>query len=248
MARVRRILTNDHGQPVGPPLNAWAPRAFPAPVRLAGRYCRLEPLSPEHAPALYEAVTRDASGRQWTYLSYGPFAGPRAFADFVDATVADPGHVTLTIVDAASGRPAGWASYLRIDPAVGSIEVGGITFGAALQRTAAATEAMYLMAAHAIDDLGYRRYEWKCDDLNAPSRAAATRLGFAYEGTFRNATIYKGRSRDTAWFAITDDDWPSLRAAIRSWLDPATFDADGTQRRSLSSATRAARKTLDSAR
>ena len=118
-----------------------------------------------------------------------------------------------------TGRPAGWASYLRIDPAVGSIEVGGITFGAALQRTAAATEAMYLMAAHAIDDLGYRRYEWKCDDLNAPSRAAATRLGFAYEGTFRNATIYKGRSRDTAWFAITDDDWPSLRAAI---VDPGS--------------------------
>jgi RimJ/RimL family protein N-acetyltransferase len=238
------VRVNDLGQPIGPAIAGWTPPPVPAPAELAGRYCRLVPLHVEHAAGLYDAVTRDTSGRQWTYLSYGPFAGPDEFTEFVRATIADPGYVTLTVLDALTALPLGWASYLRIAPAIGSVEVGGITFGSALQRTAAATEAMYLMARHAIEELGYRRYEWKCDDLHAGSRAAAARLGFRYEGTWRNATMYKGRSRDTAWFAITDADWSRLGPAIESWLDPSNFD-DGRQRTALSDRTARVRAHLD---
>jgi len=141
------------------------------------------------------------------------------------------------IIDLATGTATGVASYLRIDPAAGSIEVGHINYSPKLQRTIAATEAMYLMMRRAFDELGYRRYEWKCNALNAPSRSAATRLGFAYEGIFRQADVVKGRNRDTAWYAITDDEWPKLRAAFDCWLDPANFDAAGNQRVSLSSLT-----------
>ena len=145
------------------------------------------------------------------------------------------------------GRALGIANYMRIDPANGSVEVGGILFGTSLQRTAAATESMYLMARHVFEDLGYRRYEWKCDDLNAPSCAAARRLGFAYEGTHRNAVVYRGRSRDTAWFSITDEEWPVLTPAYEKWLDPANFDAAGGQLTSLSSLTAQARSRLAAA-
>ncbi len=233
---MRDIRTNDLGQPIGPARPDWTLRAVPAPTELSGRYCRLVPLAVEHARDLYSAVTEDTSGRQWTYLSYGPFDDLERFTDFVRATIADPGHVTLTVRDAVTDVPLGWASYLRINPEIGSVEVGGVTFGSRLQRTAASTEAMYLMAAHAIVDLGYRRYEWKCDDLHTKSRAAAARLGFRYEGTWRNAILYKGRSRDTAWFAITDADWPRLGAVIRGWLDPANFE-DGRQLTALSELT-----------
>jgi len=235
---------NNLGQPIGPSLPGWTPRPAPAPTELAGRYCRLVPLAVEHAVTLYPAVTEDTSGRQWTYLSYGPFDDLEHFTGFVRALIADPGCVTLTVLDAATGAPLGWASYLRIDSAIGSIEVGGVTFGSRLQRTAASTEAMYMMARHAIEDLGYRRYEWKCDDLHTTSRAAAARLGFRYEGIWRNATLYKGRSRDTAWFAITDADWPRLGAVIRDWLDPANFE-DGRQLTALSASTAQLRAELD---
>lgn len=239
------MQTNDLGQPIGAALPDWTPRAVPAPRELRGRYCRLVPLGVEHAAALFDAVTLDSSGRQWTYLSYGPFSGPDEFTDFVAATVADPDYVTLTVLDGGTGTPLGWASYLRIAPAIGAIEVGGITFGGALQRTPAATEAMYLMAAHVFEDLGYRRYEWKCDDLHARSRAAAARLGFRYEGTWRNATLYKGRSRDTAWFSITDADWSQLGPVIREWLDPSNFD-HGRQLTALSELTARVRASLES--
>ncbi len=142
-----------------------------------------------------------------------------------------------TIVDGASGTALGWNTFLRIDPPAGVIEVGNIAFSSALQRTPIATEAMYLMMRRAFVELGYRRYEWKCDALNAPSRAAAKRLGFRYEGTFRKATIYKGRNRDTAWLSITDDEWPAVREAFERWLAPANFDAQGRQQTSLSSLT-----------
>jgi RimJ/RimL family protein N-acetyltransferase len=137
------------------------------------------------------------------------------------------------ILDRAGEEPLGIASYLRIDPGNGVIEVGHLHFGPQLQRTPAATEAMALMMARAFDELGYRRYEWKCDSLNAPSRAAALRLGFTFEGIFRNAVVVKGRSRDTAWFSVTDAEWPKVRAGFEAWLAPANFDAEGRQRRGL---------------
>ena len=154
--------------------------------------------------------------------------------ELLAARIADPNFVSFGIVPLDLGRAAGRASYMRIDPAQGSIEVGSIQYGAALARTRAATEAMYLLARHAFEDLGYRRYEWKCDSLNEPSRAAARRLGFTYEGRFRQAMVYRGRNRDTDWFSITDAEWPRLRTAYDAWLDPANFDADGRQQQSLS--------------
>ena len=202
-----------------------------------GRYCRLEPLQPAtHAAALYEAYAGNDPG--WTYLAYGPFhtfENYRAWMDSIHA-VNDP--LFFAILD--QGKPVGVASYLRIMPSAGSIEVGHLNFSPALQRSAAATEAMYLMMETAFR-LGYRRYEWKCDDLNAASRAAARRLGFSYEGRFRQATVYKGRNRDTAWYSIIDTEWPTLRRAFEAWLDPGNFDSAGRQRSRLSDLTCALR-------
>ena len=168
----------------------------------------------------------------WTYLAAGPFDDPAGLFAWLRQLHDDPGAVPHAICTAA-GRPLGVASYLRLDHVNGSVEVGSIAYGAELQRTTAATEAMYLMARHVFEDLGYRRYEWKCDALNGPSRRAAERLGFTYEGTFRNALVYKGRSRDTAWFSITDAEWPAIRTAFEAWLDPANHDDDGAQREPL---------------
>ncbi len=229
-----RDRVNDLGQPIGEDVDGWAPPPFPPAVTLAGRYCTLEPLAVSHARDLYEELHRDGSGAQWTYMAYGPFTDGEAFGSFVEAVVADRSTVTYALTDPA-GRAQGMASYLRVKPAIGSIEVGSVIFGSALQRTAGATEAMYLMARNAFDDLGYRRYEWKCDSLNAPSRAAE-RLGFSFEGVWRNATIYKGRNRDTAWYAMTADDWRRVRPQIEAWLDPSNFE-DGRQRTKLSTST-----------
>jgi RimJ/RimL family protein N-acetyltransferase len=219
-------------QPVGPPVESWSARPLPGPGPFTGRFCSVVPLAVEHADALYPTCAAPGTEHLWTYLSDGPFPDPAAFRERVAGTVADPTAVSVAISDPA-GTPLGIANYLRLDPGNGSVEVGGILLGTALQRTPAATEAMHLMAAHVFDDLGYRRYEWKCDALNAPSRAAAERLGFRYEGTHRNAVVYKGRSRDTAWFSITDTEWPAVAAAHRAWLDPANFDAQGRQLSSL---------------
>jgi RimJ/RimL family protein N-acetyltransferase len=167
-----------------------------------------------HAADLHEAFGHDEGGVGWTYLPYGPFDSVDTFRQWVVDMSRQADPLFLTILD-LDGRAVGVASYLRIDPAMGSIEVGHIHYSPLLQRTRAATEAMYLMAWRAFEELGYRRYEWKCDDLNAASRGAAMRLGFRYEGTFRQDRIYKGRNRDTAWYSITDAEWPSLRAATR---------------------------------
>ena len=228
-------MINALGQPTGKSVQGWQPRPTPSGVVLSGRYCRLEPLNGTHVRDLHDALNfSDRSGRQWTYMPWGPFEDVDAFAALVDWIVAEPGYLTLTVIDLRTGRPAGMAGWGRIDPAIGSIEVGGIIYSPHLRRTPAATEAMYLMASHVFDDLVYRRYEWKCDALNAGSMAAARRLGFVYEGTWRNATIYKGRNRDTAWFAMTDADWAIRRSVIAGWLDPKNFDAGGQQRSSLS--------------
>ena len=237
--------TNEHGQPIGEPVPDWSPRRRPEAGPFDGRYCRVVPLRPDHAQELFPSCSVPGTEPLWTYLAGldGPFPDPDAFAAGLAATVDDPTSVSVAVTT-PQGRAVGIANYLRIDPAHGSVEVGGILFGTSLQRTVAATEAMHLMARHVFEDLGYRRYEWKCDDLNAPSCAAARRLGFAYEGTHRNAVVYKGRSRDTAWFSITDEEWPSLAAAHEQWLDAANFDAAGGQRTSLSALTAKARSCL----
>ena len=211
----------------------WRERPRPPGGPLEGRYCRLEPLQPAHSAPLHEAYSLDPTGRGWTYLPYGPFEDAGAYREWVEDVSRRHDPLFFAILDAGT-RPVGVASYLRITPAVGTIEVGHIHYAPPLQRTRAATEAMYLMMRHAFDDLGYRRYEWKCDDLNAPSRGAAERLGFVYEGTHRQSTIYKGRNRDTAWYSIIDTEWPGVRGGMERWLEPDNFDADGVQRTALS--------------
>ena len=231
--------SNALGQPIGFPVPEWTPPPVPSRNVLHGRFCRVERLDPaRHAADLHAANSADAAARMWTYLGYGPFASAEAYRAWAERMAAMSDPQFYAIVDAASGRAVGVASYLRIDPAAGSIEVGHIAYSPALQRTPAATEAMFLLMQQAFA-LGYRRYEWKCDALNAPSRAAAQRLGFVFEGIFRQALVYKGRNRDTAWFAIIDRDWPALQRAYEHWLAPANFDEAGQQRTSLSELTRA---------
>ena len=197
---------------------------------LEGRGVRLEPLRPEHVDALHAALCGEDDDRLWTYLSVERPRTRDELAAFVASMTADPEKVVLAIVPVETGRAAGFCSLLRIDPQMGSVEVGWINLGRQLQRSRAATEAMYLLMRHAFDDLGYRRYEWKCDSLNEPSRRAAVRLGFIWEGRFRNALVYKGRNRDTDWFSITDGEWPRVRSALEDWLDDRNFDERGQQR------------------
>ncbi len=226
---------NHLGQPIGFPLPAWQPRQRPALTPMHGRTCDVVPLDPpQHARDLFAAAQFDTEGRNWTYLPIGPFERYDDFRAWLDQAAADPERVFYATIDGKTGRATGVASYLRIDVAVGSIEVGHIYYSPLLQRKPAATETMYLMMRRVFDELGYRRYEWKCDALNAPSRAAAERLGFRFEGIFRQATIYKGRSRDTAWFSVIDREWPALKDAFERWLAPENFEA-GKQRRSLAS-------------
>ena len=229
--------SNALGQPVGFEVSAWNPPPRPDRAAMDGRYCRIEPLDEHHATQLHAANGRDVDGRTWTYLAYGPFPNEEAYRTWHAAACRGADPLFYAIVDRATGRAAGVASYLRIEPSSGSIEVGHIHFSPLLQRSVAATEAMYLMMRR-VFDLGYRRYEWKCDALNGPSRAAAQRLGFSFEGVFRQATVYKGRNRDTAWYAVIDAEWPALRRAFETWLDPANFDEAGRQRVGLRQLTR----------
>ena len=222
---------NEFGQPLGAALD-WAPGPRLGPVTLTGRTVRLEPLGEEHVEGLYAALCVDSPPTIWTYMPHGPFADRAAFAAYVAELCAMPATVALAIL-LLDGTPAGIASYLRIDHENGTAEVGYITYATTLQRTTAATEAMYLMAAHAFDVVGVRRYEWKCDSLNQPSRQAAGRLGFTFEGVFRQAVVTKGRNRDTAWFAMLDGEWPAIGAAFRAWLDPKNFDTAGKQKTAL---------------
>ena len=230
---------NHLGQPIGFPLPGWTARPRPPRTAMEGRLCRVEPVDVDrHAADLHAANLEDKEGRNWTYLAYGPIATLDDYRDWMRKTCLGEDPLFHAVIDRKTGRAAGVASYLRIDPAPGVIEVGHINYAPPLQRTAAATEAMFLMMRRVFDELGYRRYEWKCDALNAPSRAAALRLGFQFEGIFRQATVYKSRNRDTAWFAIIDRDWPALKARYERWLDAANFDSAGRQRQSLSAATR----------
>jgi RimJ/RimL family protein N-acetyltransferase len=229
-------LQNHLGQAVGAPVPGWSPRPLPPRTAMAGRFCTVEPLDADrHAADLFAANAEDRDGRIWTYYPYGPFGTLDAYRRWVEAACADPGRLFHAIRDNASGRAVGVAAYINAQPAVGVVEVGSLVFSPLLQRRPAATEAMYLMMRRVFEELGYRRYEWKCDSLNQPSRDAAARLGFRYEGLFRQATITRGRNRDTAWFSIIDGEWPVVRDAFERWLDPANFGADGRQRRPLAS-------------
>ena len=230
-------------RPVGPVVEGWQVPPEPAGEVLDGRYVRLEPLSADaHAALLYKAF--DGHDWVWDYMPAGPFASSSQFHRWMREATGKDDIVFHAIFDKERQAFGGFASYLRIKPASGSIEVGFIAMAPQLQRTRAATEAMFLMAQWAFE-AGYRRYEWKCDALNKPSRRAAQRLGFSYEGIFRQATLVKGRNRDTAWFAMIDAEWPSLKEAFTLWLTPENFDEEGVQAQSLSDLTRLVRQASD---
>jgi len=214
----------------------WAPARVPQRETLSGATVRLEPIDPEkHARPLYKASHADGVAEAlFRYLPYGPFTGFDDFKAWLDERAASTDPYFVCVVDAKSGSPQGMAAFMRIAPEHGVIEIGHIWFAPAIQRTRQATEAIYLMARHSFDDLGYRRLEWKCDALNEPSRRAAERFGFTFEGVFRQHLVVKGRNRDTAWFSILDGEWPIICTAFEAWLAPGNFDADGRQRQSLS--------------
>lgn len=224
---------NEFGQPVGEAVPDWAPVPPPDVDTLAGTYCTLERLDVDrHHDDLYTAYSAAPDARDWTYLPVGPFPTAQSYREWAVAAAEsrDPRH--YAVIDNTTGRALGTLALMRHDLASGVIEVGFVMFSRALQRTPVSTEAQFLLMRY-VFGLGYRRYEWKCDSLNEPSRRTAERLGFTYEGTFRQAVVYKGRNRDTAWFAMTDSDWPSAQASFDTWLDPANFDSDGCQRQPL---------------
>ncbi len=222
------------GQPIGFPLSNWRSPQLPSGDPMAGDFCRVEQLNPSlHAASLYVANMMDTEGEMWTYLPYGPFNTLDDYYSWTEEMCRSSDPLFYAIIDKATNKAVGVASYLRIDPTIGSIEVGHISYSPLLQRTPVATEAMFLMMKHAFT-LGYRRYEWKCNALNAPSCSAAERLGFSFEGIFRQATIVKGCNRDTAWFSIIDKEWPTLKDIYQRWLHPTNFDEVGKQRLRLS--------------
>lgn len=236
-------MTAPQSRQFGAPVPDFRPPQRPDGAPLIGRYVQLDRLCvADHGRDLHSANARD--DRIWDYLPYGPFADAPAYHEWVAevAEVADPFFYAITPF--ATGKSAGVASFLRIKPEAGSIEVGHINFAAELQRTLAATEAIYLMMAWAFA-AGYRRFEWKCDALNRGSRRAAERYGLSFEGVFRQATVVKGRNRDTAWFAAIDSEWDAIREAHEAWLDPANFDAEGRQITRLSALTAPIRVTRD---
>jgi RimJ/RimL family protein N-acetyltransferase len=222
--------TNEHGQRIGRAVE-WTPAGAPSRTAvLEGVGVRLEPIGPQHVDDLFAALCGEDDEPIWTYLAWERPRARDELAAIVTGGAADADRVMYAIVARETGRAVGFCSLMRIDPAMGSIEIGQIAYGRQLQRSRAATEAMALLARHVFDDLGNRRYEWKCDSLNAASRRAAIRLGFIWEGRFRNALVTKGRNRDTDWFSITDREWPRVRAALDAWLDDRNFDAAGRQR------------------
>lgn len=224
-------ILNALGQPVGWPISDWSARSRPARKTLIGRTCRLEPLEAErHAEQLFAANGQDGDGRNWTYMAYGPFAAYADYRAWVADVASKDDPLYYAIIDLETDKAVGVASLMRVDQANGAIEVGNIAYSPLLQRKAAATEAMYLLMRYVFDELGYRRYEWKCDSLNEASRHAAYRLGFTYEGLFRQAVIYKGRNRDTAWFSIVDREWDGIKVAFEAWLDPSNFGDNGIQK------------------
>lgn len=227
----------------GAPVFDWSEPPVPCGEVLTGRYCQLEKLNADsHAALLFRAY--QGQDQVWDYLPYGPFSASSQYHRWMKEATSANDPYFVAIKDLKSGQYTGVASYLRIKAATGSIEVGSINFAPIMQRTRAATETMYLMMKWAFE-AGYRRYEWKCDGLNLPSRRAAQRLGFSYEGIFRQAIVYKNRNRDTAWFGIIDKEWPALEEAFKFWLAPSNFDSAGRQKESLADLTRLVRVASD---
>lgn len=224
---------NQFGQLIGDALPDWQPRPHPQRVVLEGRFCRLEPLSLRHADALFAAYRQAADTRSWTWLLREPEKTVEEYRQWITSVEAlqDPLH--FAVIDKHSGQPVGSLALMRIDPNNGVMEVGHVHFSPLLSGTPASTEAQWLLMRYAFETLGYRRYEWKCNSLNEPSRNAALRLGFQYEGRFRQALVIKGHNRDTDWFSIIDAEWPGLDRAFQAWLAADNFSADGQQRRSL---------------
>jgi RimJ/RimL family protein N-acetyltransferase len=229
------VPVNKFGQKTGEPVAGWTARSAPPRTAMEGRFCQVAPLdAARHAGELFDAFS-GAPESSWTYLPdyMGPHATAKALRQWLDKAEASKDPLWHAIIDAKTERAVGVACYLRMDVNSGVIEVGGLLYAPELQRTPAATEAMYLMMRRAFDELGYRRYEWKCDQLNAPSRAAALRLGFTFEGTFRQHMVYRGRARDSDWFSVLHGEWPALRGAFERWLAPENFDGEGRQKKGL---------------
>ncbi len=230
---LKHVMDNN-GLPIGLALPDWQARVHPPLSELIGTRCCVVPLDIDnHVADLFESFSSNANHSNWTYLPYGPFDNKQQFRQWLQQSCTADDPLFHTVIEQSTGRAVGLASYLRIEPGSGVIEVGHIHFSPLMQRTAISTEAMYLMMRRVFDELGYRRYEWKCDALNKPSRATAERLGFRFEGVFRQATIYKGRNRDTAWFSIIDSEWPRIRDAFERWLSLDNFDQQGNQMTSL---------------
>ena len=228
-------VTNDLGQPIGFPIAGWQPCEHPRGAQMQGRRCSLEAVDiDQHAGDLFEAFRQDRDHRNWTYLPYGPFDNEQDLRDWMASTCLGDDPCFFSVIDSTNARAVGLASYLRIESDVGVIEVGHIHFSPLMQGKPISTEAMYLMMRQVFEVWGYRRYEWKCDALNKPSCKAAQRLGFMCEGIFRQATMYKQRNRDTAWYSMLDREWPVVKPAFETWLSPENFDAEGKQQTSLS--------------
>lgn len=225
---------NQYGQIIGKELPDWTIRADPKAAIITGRTCRLEPLDlVKHAAELYAAYNQSADQRDWTFLKVHAFDNIEQFYDYIETTVKSPESADFAVIDLISGKAVGTISFVHFDQLNGSIEVGRVTFSPLLKQTISSTESQYLMMAYAFDELGYRRYQWRCDSLNTESRKAAERLGFTFEGIFRQHIIYKNRNHDTAWFSIIDEEWPRLKAAFQAWLAPDNFDLHGKQLKRL---------------
>jgi RimJ/RimL family protein N-acetyltransferase len=224
---------NQFGQPVGDELIDWQPRPHPERVELNGRYCTLTPLRPEHAAALFAAYQLAEDTRSWTWLLREPDANVEAFTAWVESVCALSDPIHFAVIDNQTQAPVGTLALMRIDPKNGVVEVGHVHFSPLLSRTPMSTEAQYLLMRYVFEVLGYRRVEWKCNSLNEPSRRAALRLGFQYEGRFRQALVTKGHNRDTDWFSIIDKEWETLDRAFQNWLAADNFSADGKQIKSL---------------
>jgi RimJ/RimL family protein N-acetyltransferase len=226
------IELNDFGQVLGNPVINWHDRALPGHTIMIGNYCLLEPLDVGlHEHLLFQSLCIDTPESNWTYLPFGPFKECAEFEQWLSDS--SQSKLFFTIIDQASHIPQGLASYHDIDPVHGTIEVGSVIFSKQLQGTRVATEAMYLMMKHVFDDRHYRRYEWCCNALNEKSRRAAVRLGFTFEGIFRQARVFKERNRDTAWYSIINSEWPALKSRFEQWLDPSNFDLNGRQIKKL---------------
>ncbi len=229
------VLLNSFDQPIGAPLTGWQGCPLPQRCNLQGHYCHLAPLNAaSHSEQLYAAWLQAEDDRGWTWLPAGPFTDFASFNQFIIQAAESQDPLHYAVIDNTTGEATGTLALMRQDPKNGVIEVGSVIFSPRLQHTTAATEAHALLMQYVFDTLGYRRYEWKCDSLNAPSRRAAERLGFTFEGIFRQAIVYKGRNRDTAWFSLLDGEWPQVHDALSAWLSPGNFDEHGKQRQALS--------------